>query len=183
MAAGKGRRRPVFNRMFITFKSKTGKSPYDVDTDFELSTGSGHNSISGGVSISKAMDPLVPFGTISYSKSFDEAGLSYNIGEVALRKVEPGDTIALSMGVGYALSYNVSLNFQYQQSYSFEPDFVYSFGGQFFPTSGTAQNSAVVSIGTGWRLSATTSLYVDVGFGLTPDTQDFFLGARWPLEI
>ncbi|MDY6854024.1 MAG: hypothetical protein SWO11_04850 [Thermodesulfobacteriota bacterium] len=168
---------------FLTFKSKTGKSPYDIDTDFDLSTGSGHNSIGAGVSISKPMDPLVPFGTISYSKSFYEAGLSYKVGEVTLKKVEPGDTIALSMGVGYALSYNVSLNIQYQQSYTFEPDFVYSYGGRLYRTSEEAQNSAVVSIGTGWRLSASTSLYVDVGFGLTPDTQDFFLGARWPLEI
>ena len=180
--AGGGRPSAV---CFASFKTKTGKSPYDVDPDYELSTGSGHNSISGGVSISKAMDPLVAFGTVSYSKGFDESGLDYKVDDegLILIKVEPGDSASFSMGIGYALSYKVSLNLQYQQSYSFESDLVYKLEERIYPISGTIQNSAMISIGTGWRLSSKTSLYVNIGFGLTPDTQDFSLGARWPLEI
>ena len=168
---------------FATFGTKTGTSPYEVNPEDEFSTGSGHNSIGAGVSISKAMDPLVPFGTVGYTKGFDEAGLSYKFEEFTLKKVEPGDAISLSMGIGYALSYNVSFNLQYQQSYTFESDLVYSSGGEFYPASGNTTNAALISIGTGWRLSDKTSLYVNVGFGLTPDTQDFSLGVRWPLEI
>lgn len=158
----------------------TGQSPYDINTDDELSTGSGYWSCSVGASFSKPIDPVVAFGSLSYSHNFDATGLNQHHGTLVLKKVDPGDSIGFSMGVGYALSYDVSLTMSFSQSYSFETEYYYKNG----PTrKSAASTTSSFSIGTSWRVNPKTTIYINVGAGLTDDASDFFLSFRLPFDF
>ena len=163
-----------------TFYTKTGKSQYEINPETELSTGSGSYSAKCGVNLSKAFDPLVAFGGLSYTYQFVETDLNQRLGEeTVLKKVAPGDTITYNFGLGYALSYNISFTLQFQQSYSFKTEYWLDGGDKL---SNTTQNSAMMIFGGGFKLSRKTILYVNLGLGLTEDTSDFMLSFRLPIE-
>jgi hypothetical protein len=104
----------------------TGSSPYEINYNDELSTGSGHYALQTGISLSKVIDPLVAFGSLNYTYGFPESGLSHIISEdpndpssrIYLTEVEPGQSFGLAFGFGYALSYQASMNLAGQLGYS-----------------------------------------------------------------
>ena len=59
---------------FGTLSSKTGVSPYEIDINEQLSTGRGYYSVGGGLSMSKVLDPVVVFGSVSatYNLTVDD---------------------------------------------------------------------------------------------------------------
>lgn len=158
----------------------TGQSPYDINIDEELSTGSGFWSCSAGASFSKAIDPVVAFGSLSYSHNFDASGLNQHYDTLTLKKVEPGDCIGFSMGIGYALSYDVSLTFSFTQSYSLEKEYYFESGQT---SKSAAYMTSIFSIGTGWRVSPKTTIFINAGIGLTDDDPDFLLSFRLPFDF
>lgn len=170
----------------------TGSSPYEINYDDELSTGSGHYSISGGVSLSKVLDPLVAFGNLSYNYSFPKSGLAQIIYEdptdpsskIYLTEVKPGSSIGLAFGFGYALSYQASLNLSANFSYGFGSQ--YTNTGSAGASSESETGSSVSSsfnIGTGWRITPARSVYVSLGIGLTNNDPDVSLGLKFPFEF
>lgn len=163
--------------LHASFKTKTGRSPFEINPELELATGSGYYSLEIGMNLSKVLDPLVVFGGISYGYNFKVKNLHQTLpGVGVLEEVEPGDTINFNMGIAYALSPDVSVNLIWSQSYSFRTDFLID-GSK---VRGLPRNSATLQIGTGWRLSPRTTLHVSVGHGLTPDAPDFFVSFRLP---
>ncbi len=158
----------------------TGQSPYDINIGDELSTGSGFWSCSAGASLSKTIDPVVAFGSLSYSHNFDASDLNQHHGTLLLKKVEPGDSIGFSMGIGYALSYDVSLTMGFSQSYGFETEYYYKGG---ITRKSAASTTSSFSIGTGWRINPKTTIFINVGTGLTDDASDFFLSFRLPFDF
>jgi len=159
----------------------TGTSPYAIDTTNSLATGSGVYSIGGGVSLSKVIDPLVAFGNLAYTYNFPESGLNatWPSGGV-VNEVDLGSSIALAFGFGYALSYQASLNMSAQ--------FAYIFNSKYHLNNGTTDESgstlsAMFNIGTGWRLSATRSINVSVGIGMTVNDPDVSLTFTVPFEF
>jgi len=159
----------------------TGTSPYAIDTTNSLATGSGVYSIGGGVSLSKVIDPLVAFGNLAYTYNFPESGLNatWPSGGV-VNEVDLGSSIALAFGFGYALSYQASLNMSAQ--------FTYIFNSKYHLNDGTTDEtgstlSAMLNIGTGWRLSATRSVNVSVGIGMTVNDPDVSLTFTVPFEF
>jgi len=159
----------------------TGTSPYAIDTTNSLATGSGVYSISGGVSLSKVLDPLVAFANLSYSYNFPESGLSATWGGGGfVNEVDLGSGIGLAFGFGYALSYQASLNMSTQLTYGFSSKYHLNYGTVFETGSSL---SAMLNIGTGWRLSATRSINVSVGIGLTVNDPDVSLTFTVPFEF
>lgn len=164
----------------------TGRSPYDLTKDKELSTGSGGYSVSGGVNLSKTIDPIVSFGNISYTHRFDITGLNYKgsitDGEsgVHLDSVSPGDSISMSMGLGFSLSYKVSLTSSFQYSYQFKSD--YDWVGR---TDYSTEDSTSASIvfGSGWKLTQDRTVNINVSIGLSRNDPDFNVMARVPFEF
>ena len=159
----------------------TGTSPYAIDTTNSLATGSGVYSISGGVSLSKVIDPLVAFGNLTYAYNFPESGLNatWPAGGF-VNKVDLGSSIGWAFGFGYALSYQASLNMSAQ--------FTYGFNSKYHLTDDTTVEtgstlSAMLNIGTGWRLSATRSVNVSVGVGMTVNDPDVSLTFTVPFEF
>ncbi len=162
---------------FLSYSLDTGSSPYEIDPNNELSTGDGFDSVTLGVSFSKAVDPLVAFGSISYSYNNDATGIS---GGSGLKKVEPGDDISFSLGFGYALSYNVSMNMQYQHTYRMRTRLNWNNGTKANLATST---SSMFNIGTSWRLSPKKTFHFTLGIGLTNDAPDLALTLRLPFTF
>jgi len=161
---------------FLNYSLDTGESPYDSYPSSELSTANGYDSITLGVSLSKTIDPLVAFGSLSYSYNDDVT----NIGGGVLKKVETGDDISFSLGFGYAISYNVSMNMQYQHTYRLRSKLRWE-GGR--SSNLATSTSSLFNIGTSWRLSRKKIFHFTLGIGLTEDAPDLALTLRLPFTF
>lgn len=175
--------RPAFI-LFGNYTFPWGRSPYEINPDTELSTGQGYPSAQGGFSLSKTIDPIMAYGSAGYTYNFPVESLHQirRVGDEmkSLTKVEPGDRVDGSLGFGLALSYNVSLNTSFQYSYYFGSEYTWDDG----TTSRTANTTgAMVSIGTGWRISPRTIVNLKVGMGLTQNDPDFTFSLRIPFEF
>jgi hypothetical protein len=159
----------------------TGSSPYKIDPNKSLATGSGYYSFSGGASFSKTLDPLVAFGNLIYSYGLPVSGLSQMWGTSSnLTKVDPGSAIGFALGFGYALSYQASLNLSTQFTYSFGPKYYFRESGLYEPGSSV---SSTFNVGTGWRVTPTRSMYLTLSIGLTTNDPDFSFAVRVPFEF
>lgn len=172
-------RRPT-TILYGSISAPTGMSPYKINLERQLSTGSGFWSCTGGASLSKPFDPVVAFGSLSFSYNSDVKDLDQKYGSYTLDSVEPGNDIGFSMGIGYALSHNVFLTLKFMQNYHFESKYGYSSGGK---TSGSPYLSSIFDIGTGWRINPKTTVFIGVGIGLTNDDPDFYLSFRLPFDF
>lgn len=156
-----------------------GRDPYDINPDTELSTGSGGYAAGGSLSLSKAVDPVMVFGTFSYTYKHPIDDLDFKLGSQTLTRYERGDSLGFSMGVGYSLSYITSLSLGYSYSYTFEAE-------RFFKeaepqTYGTRTDSSL-SIGTSWRVSKKLRISTSLQIGLA-DSSYFSLSFRFPYEF
>ena len=106
-----------------TLSTKTGVSPYEIDNRLRLSTGSGTYSVSTGLSISKVLDPIVLFGSLSSNYAFEQNGLNQVRGGRVLTTVQQGQSFSFSSGFSYSLSYDTSLSISSQISYSTDTTF------------------------------------------------------------
>ncbi|MDX5298584.1 MAG: transporter [Gammaproteobacteria bacterium] len=166
--------------MFASFKSKTGVSPYEIDINRQLSSGSGYYSASAGASVSKVLDPVVLFGSLSISYNLKEEGLQQVRGARLLQEVEPGFGLSMSSGFAYSLSYDISLSASFQLSYSDETVLKFNDGTQAVAQD---QMTGFLSFSLGTRVSDKTIINTNVGFGLTEDAPDFSLGVSLPINI
>jgi len=163
-----------------SFSMPTGRSPFEINPEKELSTGNGYYSFRTGLNLSKVIDPIVAFGGLSYTYKFDETGINNRLTSSAvLKEVSPGDTVGYSIGLGYAISYNVSFSMQFQQSYSFRTNYKYDTKS----VSGSTSNTAMMIFGTGFRITPKQLLYLSIGAGLTGDSSDFIVSFRLPVEF
>jgi len=159
----------------------TGRSPYEINADKDLATGSGNYSLTGGATFSETLDPLVAFGSLSYTHNFDVVDLQqHRSGGRILEEVELGDSIGLGLGIGYALSYRANLNLSLQYSFGFGN--TYRFSNAPSSKSGTT-TSAQFTLGSGWNLSSQRTLNLALGVGLTNDDPDFTFTVRLPFEF
>lgn len=143
----------------------SGRSPYEINPETELSTGSGLYAFSLSGNFSRQIDPVVAFWNIGYTHRMTKTGLDYKYAEnVILEKVDPGDTASFGAGLGYALSYKVSVNASFSYSYNFSTGYHY----EFRPTQKSGDSaSASVSFGMGWKVSNKTTLSFGLRYGLT----------------
>jgi hypothetical protein len=172
-------RRPT-TILYGSISTPTGTSPYKINLGRQLSSGSGFWSCTGGVSLSKPFDPVVAFGSLSFSYNSDVKDLDQKYGSYTLYSVEPGNDIGFSMGIGYALSYNVFLTLKFIQNYHFESKYSYAGGSK---VSGAPYLSSIFDIGTGWRINPKTTVFIGVGIGLTNNDPDFYLSFRLPFDF
>jgi hypothetical protein len=137
----------------LTARADTGKSPYDVPYT-AAPLGSGHWQLEPGVSLVKTYDPVVFFGSLSYTHYFPSRGR------------EPGDAINPQIGTGFALNDEVAMSFRVLGSYIFRSqEFNQEVGRVLTPFS------FVFTVDK--YLTKNSYLEPSVGFGLTDEAPDF----------
>lgn len=163
-----------------TLSTKTGVSPYEITPGERLSTGSGTYSVSTGISVSKVLDPVVLFGSLSSSYSFEQNGLNQIRGGNVLKTVHQGQSYSFSGGFSYSLSYDTSLSISAQVGYSTETELTFSGAGT---VSSPDSVSGSMNFSLGIRVDPTTITNVSFGFGLTEDASDLNMGISYPINI
>ena len=166
--------------LFGTLTSKTGVSPYEIDINEQLSTGSGYYSVGGGASLSKVLDPVVIFGSVSATYNLPVKGLQQVRGARLLTNLDPGFGVSGSGGFAYSLSYDISLSISAQLSYTDETLLSFSNGDQAVAQD---QMTGFLSLSLGTRVSDTTIVNTSLGIGLTEDAPDFSLGVSLPINF
>lgn len=163
-----------------TVRLPTGRSPYRTDASKNLATGSGTVAFTGGLNLSKVVDPVALFGNVNVTYSLPAKNISQERGGRTLIQVKPGPSLGYGVGFAYSLSYDISVNFALQHSISWSSMLRFADGTK-YRTS--LQNSAVMNYGMGVRLSPTMNVNVTLGVGLTSDSPDFSLGVNMPLNF
>lgn len=176
----------------LRLKSRTGKDPFQVETDVvappnisnelqkELPTGSGFYTIQPGITMLYPADPAVFFGSISYQYNVKRSNVSMNTsnGPVAIGDITPGGVIGFNFGMGLALNDRSSFSIGYDHASV----------GRTEINGKTALNSVRTELGTlllgySHRINKSTSLNVSVGAGVTRDTPDVQLSVRLPMTF
>jgi hypothetical protein len=177
----------------LRFKSRTGKDPFEVETDTtssphlisneiqkELPTGSGFYTLQPGLTVLYPTDPAVFFGSINYQYNFKRSNVTMNTtqGSIDIGDVEPGAVVGFNFGMGLALNERSSFSIGYDHASV----------GKTKINGRTAINSVRTQLGTlllgySQRINSSTSLNVSVGAGVTRDTPDVTLSIRLPITF
>jgi hypothetical protein len=176
----------------LRFKTHTGtnifEEPIDPDTGLQtkIPTGSGFNSVQGGVTFLKPSDPAVFFGGVAYTKSFSRY-IDVNYGYVY-----PGNILDLNLGMGMAINDKASLSIGYQHSVVSQTDQQFT-GPADDQTTVNQSQYAITKIGTiqigtlrfgiSYQLSKDTYLNTTIGIGVTRDSPDLEATVRLPIRF
>jgi hypothetical protein len=101
----------------------TGRSAFDVRRDEngsaqEVATGAGFLGLSPSITAILPTEPAVLFGTVGYTYNLPK-NVDTRIPPVQIDRVDPGDAINLSAGIGLALNDRTSLSLGYAHSWAF----------------------------------------------------------------
>jgi hypothetical protein len=167
-----------------SFKTKTGSSPFKTVGSKTLPTGSGYYSLSGGLSMSKVVDPVMLFGSGSISYAIPEKDVNQPRSGALLMEVKPGLTASFSGGYAYSLSYDVSMSMSFQGSYTNKSTYVFRNGsGTYSEVESAASMTGLFNISLGVRVSPKTITNIGVGFGMTDDAPDIILSLSLPIDV
>ena len=170
--------------LFTSLSTATGDSPYEINSSRDLSTGKGYYSVSSGISMSKVTDPLVLFGSTSFSFSNKISSLNQSVGDRALTSVSPGNSLGLTFGFAYSLNYDVSMNASFQYSLTGNSRFAFVNGaGDVSVVEPQTQVSSSLNYTLSLRTSPKRIVNISMGYGLTEDSPDVTLGFSMPLEF
>jgi hypothetical protein len=168
---------PIFVGNFTT-TFPTGKSPFDINFvqstagavfPTELPTGSGYYSFQPSISALYPTDPGVFFGNLSYNYSLET---NENIG-----RVDPGDAIGASFGMGFALNDRSSFSLGYSHKHVFDS----KINGN--NVTGSTLDIGQFLIGFSYKASPETNINFSIGIGATDDAQDVRLNFRLPVTF
>jgi hypothetical protein len=165
---------PVFVGNLL-FKTVTGQSPYEVpiytvndpNGQFlegipkKLPTGTGFYSLEPSLTVFYPTAPGVLFGNIQYTENFSRsfAVPSPGGGPAVNANLEPGNALAATLGLGFAMNDKTSMTFSYEQEYVFGS----SVNNQ--KLGGSTYSFGTFNFGLGYTVSARTSVNFGVGIG------------------
>lgn len=135
----------------------------------EPSIGNGFNALQGALTLAKRQDPLVFFGTASYTAMLEH---SYNGAGM-----QPGNAIGLKLGTILAASPRTSIRGTFEASRSGRT----KVAGAGVPGSDSAL--ATLQLGLATLISRRTLLDIQLNVGVTPDTPDFGLIVSLPIRF
>jgi hypothetical protein len=158
----------------------TGKSPFEIEFvqaqgvpgatfPTELPTGSGYFSIQPSITALYPTDPAVFFGNLSYSYN---AETSTNVG-----KINPGDTLGLSFGMGFGVNERSSFSLGYSHKHVLDSEV----DGVEIP--GSTLDIGQLLVGYSFKYSKRTTFNLSLGIGTTTDSQDVTLNFRVPMTF
>jgi hypothetical protein len=158
----------------------TGKSPFDIEFvqaqgvpgaifPTELPTGAGFMSIQPSITALYPTDPAVFFGNLSYSYNVET---SENVG-----KVNPGDTLGMSFGMGFGLNERSSFSLGYSHKHVINSEI----NGE--TINGSELDIGQLLVGYSFKYSPRTTFNLSLGIGTTEDAQDVRLNFRLPMTF
>lgn len=167
----------------LRWKTDTGSSPFGLPYDEfgvvqGLATGSGFQSLEPSVSLLLPSDPAVIFASASYIHSFSR-DVDRVIGGARVGVVEPGASVGLVSGFGFALNPRFSFSLGYRHNYIFPT---------YTTINDTRQRSLALQVGSfmfGWSYALTSrfTLASSMDFGVTSDAPDLNLVFRLPIRF
>lgn len=171
----------------LRVSAPTGDSPFDVKRDDlgferELATGSGSWSIEPSITFIVPTDPAVVYGNLSYafdlSTDADET-VNTGSGMVHIGRVNPGDSIGLSLGMALALNEQTSFHFGYTHDYELPTRTEIDGHG----LRSEDFHIGVLEIGVNHRTRRGMNLDLTLGFGVTEEAPDLRVNVRSPMTI
>ncbi|WP_179402580.1 hypothetical protein [Burkholderia guangdongensis] len=177
----------------LRVKSPTGTSPFGIkflqadpnNTNLvspdKLPTGTGFWSITAGVSALKTYDPIVLFGSLSYTYNVARAfsDISSVVGQTEPAKVKLGDIIQFGGGVALAFSERDSASIAYTMA--IEPSTETQAPGQGWQkVPGSQTTASTLAFGLNHVFNKHLTMNASVAIGLTPDAPNFVVGVRFP---
>ncbi len=181
---------------WLRFKSRTGKDPFEVETDcvtrcvgnttgtglpLSMPTGSGFYSLQPGLTWLFPSDPVVFFGSVSYLYNFKRNNVNRTVlngQQESIGSVAPGGIIGFNFGMGLALNEKASFSIGYDQSIVGKT----KQNGQTVPGSVRTVLGTLL-VGYSYRLSDKRTLNLSIGAGLTRDTPDLTVTLRLPMTF
>ena len=158
----------------------TGRSPFKVDVNQGLATGSGLTTLSAGMNLNHIVDPVALFGSFNLSYSLPAKDLSQIRNRRTLTRVDPGASFGFGLGFAYALSYGISTSVSIQESISAGTKLRFADGTS---VKTRTQTAGMLNLGLGYRVSPKTTVNITAGIGLTDDSPNFTLGFSLPLAF
>jgi hypothetical protein len=173
----------------LRVKPPTGEGPYDVSYDEfgvarELAVGSGFWGVEGGVTAILPTDPAVLFGSLSYLYNAKRSiGKTYGSGDNALfvSEVDPGDSIAASIGFGLALNQRFSFSLGYAHAYYFpSKSWIGSSAARLTEQPTESFQVGTLNLGLSYRVTPRVTINNNFQFGMTSDAPDMRVVFRVP---
>jgi hypothetical protein len=158
----------------------TGESPFKVDNEKGLATGSGINTFNLGANVTRIVDPVALFGSLNVGYGLKAKHLHQQLFGATLHEVKPGPSVGFGLGFAYALSYKITTSFSFQESISAGSTLTFD-GGKSAKTQ--TQSAGILSIGLGYRFSPKTTVNITVGAGLTAAAPNLSLTMSMPLLL
>lgn len=168
----------------LRYKSNTGDGPFDIERDSsglatELATGSGFHALEPSITAIYPTDPAVLFANVSYLFNFEDS-VDKDVGGQFIEDVDPGDSVGISFGVGFALNEEFSLSFGYQHDWVFETDTEIRGVG----TEKSDEFSVgSLLVGGAFRVNDRVGLNLTSEIGATDDAPDVRLILRVPIRF
>jgi hypothetical protein len=164
----------------VVATAPTGKSPFDVKFvqaqgvpgatfPAELPTGAGYYSFQPSLTALYPTDPAVFFGNLSYSYN---AETSTNVG-----KINPGDTLGLSFGMGFGINERSSYSLGYSHKHVLDSEI------DGIVIEGSTLDIGQLLVGYSFKYSPKTTFNLSLGVGTTTDAQDVTLNFRVPMTF
>jgi len=177
----------------LRVKTPTGSSPFGIklqqvdanNTNLvapdKLPTGTGLWNVTAGLSLLKTYDPVVLFGSFSYTyniaRSF--ADISSVIGQTEPATVKLGDVVQFGGGAALAFSDKDSASISYTMALEPESE-TKAPGGSYSKVPGSETTAAALTFGLNHVVNKHLTINGSVSVGLTPDTPNFVVGVRFP---
>lgn len=153
----------------LRWKAATAQDPFGVDAEEELPFGSGFETLSASLTGVTVLDPVVFFGTLTYTEAIGD-----HKGDL---RINPGDTWGLQFGMALALNLETSMSVIFDQSSTERTQL----GGVEVP--GTYINAGTLSIGVTRSLPSGRSIGTNLVIGLSEDSPDLQFGFAMPFRL
>ncbi|MEM5291769.1 hypothetical protein ACFQ3P_39550 [Paraburkholderia sabiae] len=177
----------------LRVKAPTGTSPFGLkvvqlepdNTNLvapsKLPTGTGFWNVTAGLSVLKTYDPVVLFGSMSYTyniaRSF--ADISSIAGQTQPATVKLGDIFQIGAGVALAFSDKDSASISY--TLALQPaSKTKAPGGDYVKVPGSETTAAVMNFGLNHVVNKHLTINGSVSIGMTPDAPNYVIGLRFP---
>jgi len=176
--------------LFFSISAPTGESPYEIKSGEEQATGQGFPSYTFGATFFKIFDPLVSFGSLSYSHNtgmdnIDQLHSFFINDEVQpglLKEIEAGDGISATVGLSYAITYSFTLTMQYQHSITQRSTFIWQdVSRNIQETKSATYDSALAKVTAGWKGDDGHYFNLYLSRPLTDGQADIMIGMSMPL--